>query len=130
MDDPRFHDWDEALKKIFNEIDETLEDEYGSRFPLHPARTPRGGTPNPSSNGLFNVGASFSAGYGSRLGRGYVVDVHMSTLSSVPRKIKKEIEERVMTLLEEKLDSVFPDKDLEVSRDGSLIKLHGDLSPP
>ena len=40
---------------------------------------------------LFDVGASFSAGFGSEHGRGYVVDLDMLTLDKVPEEIKKHI---------------------------------------
>ncbi len=129
MNDPRFQKWDDQLKAIFSAIDETLEDEYGGLYPLHPARPPRGGTANPSSNGLFNVGASFTAGYGSEKGRGYAVDIHMSTLSNVPGVVRREIEKRAQELLRQKLDQAFPKKELHVERDGNVIKVFGDLSP-
>jgi len=129
VSDPRFNSLDKTLKRIFNEVDEALEDQYGGDFTLHPARTPRGGTANPSSNGLFNVGASFSAGYGSELGRGYVVEIHMSTLENVPSAVRDEIEQKVMEMLRDKLDETMPDKELFVEKDGSVVKIHGDLSP-
>ena len=67
---PKMMEWDKKLKAIFDRIDDKLEDRYGELFPLHPTRAERGTTSNKESDGLFNVGASFTAGYGSKLGRG------------------------------------------------------------
>ncbi len=76
-------EWDRRLKRLFDEVDDYLEDKYGDLFPLHPNRMKRGNTSNKEMDGLFNIGASFSPGYGTELGRGYVVDLHLSTLTRV-----------------------------------------------
>ena len=119
--------WEERLKLVFDSIDHQLEEEYGSRYSLHPARKPCGGTSNPEADGLFNVGASFSPGFGSHHGPGYVVEVQMATLERVSNKVREEIEERAVTLLREGLKTAFPDRTLDVSRDGNIYKIHGDL---
>jgi hypothetical protein len=120
--------FDDSLKQIFDEIDTWLEDKYGSEYPLHPNRPERDTTSNPEMDGLFNVGASFSAGYGSRKGRGYIVDIHMSTLGFVPPAVRDQIEQEVMDLLHEKLPQRFPGRDLKAEKDGPVIKIYGDLS--
>ena len=121
-------DWERRLKRLFDEIDDRLEDTYGPLFSLHPSRARRGSTANKEHDGLFDVGASFSPGYGSSLGRGYVVDVDVVTLQAVPDRIREQIEADVHRLIRERLPDYFPGRDLRVGRDGNLIKIHGDLS--
>ena len=84
--------WERRLKELFDEVDDELEDRYGPLFSIHPARPSRGATSNKEHDGLFNVGASFTAGFGSKLGRGYVIDFDVVTLDTVPRPIKQQIE--------------------------------------
>jgi len=125
---PKLVEWDKKMKAMFDEIDDYLEDRYGNLYPLHPNRMPRGGTSNKESDGLFNVGAAFSAGFGSELGRGYVVEVHMSTLSHIPEEIKGIIERETAEMVRQKLTVFFPGRDLKVEKDGNIYKIHGDLS--
>lgn len=125
---PRAVAWEEKLKEVFDDIDHELEDAYGDRYNLHPSRPTRGETGNPESDGLFNVGASFSAGYGSEHGRGYVISVRMVTLDRVPPGFQEEIEDRVVAMLRDRLPAHFPGRDLRVERDGHVFKITGDLS--
>ncbi len=120
-------EWERRLKKVFDAIDAELEERYGTRYPLHPARPDKGRTANPAYDGLFNVGASFSAGYGSQHGRGYVVRLRVATLENVPKGVVEEMEEFVAGRLREELPKAFPDRELEVTRDGHAFKIHGDL---
>ena len=120
--------WELLLKVIFDEIDNELEKEYGPRFSLHPSRAKKGTTTNPEMDGLFNVGASYSAGFGSKLGPGYVVDIRLSTLQRIPKELKMELRDRVQALLIEKLPATFPDKQLAVDKERSHLRIHGDLS--
>lgn len=120
--------WEEKLKRVFDEIDHELEERYGDRYPLHPNRPTRGETANPEDDGLFNVGASFTAGYGSQRGRGYVVSVRMVTLARVPADVQEQMENEVAVMLRERLPSIFPGRDLRVDRDGHVFKITGDLS--
>lgn len=124
---PRVIAWEAKLKRIFDQIDQTLEDRYGRRYPLHPARPPRGSTSNPEADGLFNIGASFTPGFGSKSGRGYVVDVRMMTLAGVPRDVQEKMEDEVAELLRSMLPEHFPGRDLRVARDGHVFKITGDL---
>lgn len=128
MRHPKLIEWEHTLKLMFDEIDDSLEDKYGNLYPLHPNRTARGGTSNKESDGLFNVGCAFSAGYGSKLGRGYVIEVHMSTLSEIPVEIKKIIEEETVGIVRVKMKTFFPNRELKVEKDGNLYKIYGDLS--
>lgn len=120
--------WEKKLKTIFDALDDDLEVKYGHTYPLHPSRPRRGSTSNKAHDGLFNVGASFSAGYGSEHGPGYVVHVRMVTLSKVPADLREAIEREVADKLAEALDKEFPDQRLDVARDGTVYKIHGDLS--
>ena len=120
--------FEERLHGVLSEIDGALEERWGSRWPLHPARPPRGNAANPQYDGLFRVTASFTAGYGSRLGPGYVFRVEMSTLAHVPAPEREAIEAEAAALLREGLAKAFPGRDLRVDRDGPVLKIHGDLS--
>ena len=120
--------WEKQLKSVFDEIDAELERDYGGMFSRHPARAPDGGTSNPEMDGLFNVGASFSAGFGSRFGPGYVVNIQLSTLEHVPAKLKTTLRDQVQALLIEKLPVAFPGKELHVDQELRHLRIHGDLS--
>lgn len=120
-------EWEKKLKGIFDTIDAELEAEYGSDYTLHPSRPKQGTTSNPEADGLFNVGAAFSAGYGSRYGPGYVVEIRTSTLSHIPSAIREEIRKKVLQRLKEKLPETFPGKDLQVSEENDVIRIYGDL---
>lgn len=121
-------DWEKRLKAVFDEIDIELENDYGGMYPLHPSRVPKGETSNPEMDGLFNVGASYSAGFGSRFGPGYVVEIRIASLAHIPRALKKTIKEQVKALLDEKLPAAFPGKNLQVEREHNHLRIHGDLS--
>jgi len=120
--------FDKRLKAVFDAADDYLEEKYGGNYPLHPARAKRGQTANKQSDGLFNVGASFTAGFGSEHGRGYVLDVDMVTLSNVPDEKEEEIEDDAVQFIRGKLAEYFPERDLQVYRDGRTFKITGDLS--
>ena len=120
--------FDKRLKAVFDAADDYLEEKYGGLYPLHPARATRGKTANKQADGLFNVGASFTAGYGSEHGRGYVLDVDMVTLSDIPDEKEEEIEDDAVQFIQEKLAEYFPERDLQVYRDGHTFKISGDLS--
>ena len=120
--------WEKKLEEVFDQIDHLMEDRYGDRYPLHPSRPERGATSQPSADGLFDLGAAFSAGFGSVHGRGYVISVRLSTLARVPADVMETIEQEVLALLQEKLPTAFPCRDLRIERDGHSFKIVGDLS--
>jgi hypothetical protein len=95
---------------------------------LHPSRPKHGTTSNPEADGLFNIGAAFSAGFGSKHGPGYVVEIRIATLQKVPQKICAEIKEKVFQGLEKRLPEAFPGKELHVSEENGIIRIYGDLS--
>lgn len=119
--------WEERLKAVFDKIDAELEAEYGADYPLHPSRPKHGTTANPEDDGLFNIGAAFSAGYGSEHGPGYVVEIRFSTLHTVPQNIRTKIKEEVYQRLKTRLSEAFPERTLQVSEENSIIRIHGDL---
>ena len=120
--------WEDALQRVLSFVDGALEDRWGGRWPLHPARPPRGSAANPQYDGLFRVTAAFSAGFGSALGPGYLFRVDMVTLSRVPPEERARIEDEAAALLREGLAREFPGRDLRVDRDGPCFKIYGDLS--
>lgn len=128
MRHPRLRQWEDKLRSLLNQIDVELEQEYGDAFPLHPSRPPHGATHDPKYSGLFQVGASFSAGFGSRQGRGYVIQLHMATLSSVPETYRAAIEAHIADKLRQRLPQAFPGRVLRVEQDGNRYKIIGDLS--
>ncbi len=125
---PKMIKFDETLKQIFDEIDDYLEDHYGDLYSLHPARLERGEAGNKSHDGLFNVGASYTAGFGSVYGKGYAIEIRMVTLEKVDPALVKEIEDKVKELLEKKLAEFFPDRKIYVNKDGNILKIYGDFS--
>jgi len=125
---PKSRAWDDKLKAMFDRIDDYLEDKYGDRYPLHPNRMKRGTTANKSMDGLFNVGASYSSGFGSRHGKGYVIEIYLSTLSGVDGELRDAIEKEVERMVIELLPEYFPDRYLTCEKDGNVLKIYGDLS--
>lgn len=128
MRHPQVMKWEARLKQVFDEIDHFLEEKYGGQYPLHPARQEVGTAANPEEDGLFDVGAAFTAGFGSEYGPGYVVEIRMATLNAVPRDVYQQIETEVVALLGAKLPQAFPGQPLTVVKDGPVIKIRGDLS--
>ena len=128
MNHPALIKWEIKLKDLVDELDDHLENLYGSKYNLHPTRPTQGETSNKAHDGLFDIVASFSMGLGSELGRGYVIDIHMSTLENVPDTIRDEINTAALEILQKRLPEHFPGKDLKVSKDGNIIKLHGNLN--
>ncbi len=128
MRHPRAIVFEEQLRAVFDRIDHDLEVAHRGRFRQHPARPPHGSTASAEMDGLFNVGAAFSAGYGSAHGPGYVVDVRIATLDHVPATEQEELEADVARRLRDALPAAFPGRTLHVDRDGHIVKIHGDLS--
>ena len=129
--------WEHRLKAIFDEIDAELEAEldsgrHGPKPSLHPARPPAGSTSNREDDGLFDLGAAFTVGIGSRHGPGYVVQARIATLDKIPPAAQKKLEDEVARRLRHKLPAAFPGVELHVDLDGHVYKIHGDLSlgPP
>jgi hypothetical protein len=125
---PKMTEFDDRMKKLFDEVDNYIEDIYGGRYKLHPVRPARGKTSNPETDGLFNIGANFTPGFGSELGRGYLIDVAMSTLEKVDEDVRREIYEAAAQKVRELLPVHFPERELTVRRDRNHFKIQGDFS--
>lgn len=128
MSHPKIKEFQRRLKIMFDEIDDYLEDTYGDQWELHPNRPPRGSTASKSHDGLFNVGAQFSAGYGSEHGRGYAVDLRIVTLERVSEEFRQTIIDDLTAVLEEKLKTHFPERVLRVEEDRNGLKIVGNLT--
>ena len=127
MAHPLTEAWEAQLKKVLDRIDEHLETRYGVDYPLHPARSARGKAANRRYDGLFSVTASFTAGFGSKHGRGYLFDVRVATLTDVPDDVIERIEAEAAEKLKEWLPDAFPGRELTVKRGGHGYKILGDL---
>jgi hypothetical protein len=124
---PKMIEFDDRMKKLFDEVDEFIEDRYGGMYALHPCRPERGETSNPEADGLFNIGANFTPGHRSELGRGYLIDVTISTLEKVDDNARREIYNAAADKVKELLPIHFPERELAVHRDGNHFKIQGDF---
>jgi hypothetical protein len=120
--------FEKRLKQMFDRIDDELEDRWGGEYPLHPSRPARGEAVNKELDGLFNIGASFSAGYGSEHGRGYVIEIRLVTLSTIEEAVWDDIRAYCARRITELLPEYFPERNLELLQDGNTFKIVGDLS--
>jgi hypothetical protein len=125
---PLMTEFDDRMKSLFDEVNDYLEDLFGDTYDLHPMRPARGETSNPEADGLFNIGAVFTPGFGSLLGRGYLIDMSMSTLEKVDNKIRWEIYKTAAEKVESLLPVYFPERELSVHLDGNRYKILGDFS--
>jgi hypothetical protein len=125
---PKTIEFNARLKKLFDEVDAYIEDAYGGSYPPHPARPLRGETANPQADGLFNIGADFTPGYGSELGRGYLIDVTVATLENVDEALRREIYHKAVEKVRQLLPVYFPERPLSVRQDGNHFKIQGDFS--
>ena len=119
--------WEQGLDDLLDQIDDLLEDTYGHKFLLHPARSRRGATSSKSDDGLIEIKCNFSLGLGSKLGEGYVVQPRFVTLEFIPKsemtKVRNFLEEEIA----KRLPEFFPENDLSVALDGNALKIYGDL---
>jgi hypothetical protein len=125
---PKLREFTGTLEEIFHEVDNELEDRYGGRFPLHPNRPRRGTTGNPEMDGLFEIAPDFTTGLGSQKGRGYLVTLRVATLDKVPPEEFESFMASAAELVRDRLPRFFPDRCLEVVRDGRRFKITGDFS--
>lgn len=125
---PKQEELENNLSLLCQNLDNYLEDEYGSRYRIHPNRLKRGSGSNPRFDGLFSTAMAFTLGYGSNAGRGYVVEVDIRTLDKVSPDERQEINDAAFSYIQNNLKEVFPDRDLSIVKDGNLMKIVGDFS--
>lgn len=128
MRNQRVEEWEEKLNDLLKRVDHALEERYGSLSKPHPARPPHGSTANPQQDGLFRITASFTPGFGSTLGKGYVLQFDLVTLDTFPEEQRATIRHAAIRMIEEGLEGVLPGRGLTVKQDGDLWKIVGDLS--
>lgn len=126
--DIRTEKWEEKLFQALEATDEEMERRHGNRFPLHPARPKYGTAASRQYDGLFELGAGFSAGFGSKFGPGYALSFRIVTLASVPESFRSSFEQEAVDLLKTNLASLFPNRSLSIVRDTNGWKIIGDLS--
>ena len=119
--------FEKRMKELFDEVDHYIEDLYCGKYHLHPVRPARGETSNPEADGLFNLGARFTPGFRSKLGRGYIIDVKIATLDKIDDIKRREIHTSVAKKVEELLPVYFPERKLVVRRDVYNYKIQGDF---
>ncbi|MCK5802572.1 MAG: hypothetical protein KAI66_07050 [Lentisphaeria bacterium] len=119
--------WEKALKSVLDKVDEHLEHTYGTRYPLRNNRQSRGTTANSMYDGLFSVEGKFSLGYARKEGPGYTIEVRIATFSHVPEKERRTMIDDVEAILRREVPLAFPGKELLITRDGLLHRIHGDL---
>lgn len=119
---------EQHLRALCDDLDHFLEDTFGDRYPLHPNRPPRGKAARVAYDGLFSTGTKFTLGYGSEHGRGYLVDIEISTLDRVKSEDRQEIETAAITFLRTQLPVHFPNRKLSIVKDGRVYKIIGDFS--
>lgn len=116
------------MNELLKRVDHALEEAYGHLFAPHPARPAKGVTANPQHDGLFRITAGFTPGFGSELGKGYVLQLELVTLDAVPETVLDTIQRAAVRLIQEGLETVLPGRNLTVKRDGNVWKIVGDLS--
>ncbi|MFA5699022.1 MAG: hypothetical protein WC954_04725 [Sphaerochaeta sp.] len=119
---------EKKLLELSHDVDEYLENRYHDYFIRHPNRPKRGSTSSPAHDGLFSIGTQFTAGFGSDHGRGYLIVIEIRTLQHVPLDIRSQIETDGIEYLTTLLPHYFPERKIEVMRDGNVYKLIGDFS--
>lgn len=124
---PKQEELEDRMSLLCQELDNHLEDIYGDRYTIHPNRLKRGQGANPSYDGLFSTSMAFTLGYGSKYGRGYVVNVEVRTLDKVSQYDTIHITSTAFSFLKSKLKEYFPDHDLDVVQDGNVMKVIGDF---
>lgn len=119
---------EQQMAKLCQALDNWLEDGFGENWPIHPNRMKRGTGANPSFDGLFSTSVAFTLGYGSKSGRGYLVNVDIRTLKFVTSQEKTEVLDAAASFLRNNIEEYIPDRKLDVVKEGNLIKIVGDFS--
>ncbi len=116
------------MSLLCQSLDNHLEDLYGDHYSIHPNRMKRGKGSNPSFDGLFSTSLAFTLGYGSKYGRGYVVNIDIRTLDRVSQYDVVKIRGEAFSYIKENLGTMIPGHELDIVQDGNLMKIVGDFS--
>ncbi len=125
---PKQEELENKLSLLCQKLDNHLEDLYGDHYSIHPNRMKRGQGSNPSFDGLFSTSLAFTLGYGSKYGRGYVVDIDIRTLDRVSQYDTVKIKAEAFSFIRDNLKEVIPEHELDIVQDGDLMKIVGDFS--
>jgi hypothetical protein len=125
---PKQEELENELAKLCANLDNYLEDKYGKKYRIHPNRLKRGAGSNPRFDGLFSTSIAFSLGYGSKTGRGYIVEVDIRTLDKVTEEDRKQIDEDAFNYISNNLKLCLPERELSIVKDGNVMKIVGDFS--
>lgn len=126
--DIRTEKMEETLFKALEAADMVMEERYGEKFALHPARPAHGTSVNRQYDGLFEINAGFSAGFGSKFGPGYALGFRIVTLETVPANFRAKFEEEAIEVLQAELTKTFPERGFKIVRDNDSWKIVGDLT--
>ncbi len=125
---PKQETIEKNMRAMCNSLDAYLEDKYRDAYPLHPNRAERGKAGSVAYDGLFSTGTKFTLGYGSKSGRGYLVDIEIVTLEKVTKENRANIENDAISFLKEQLPQHFPHRKLDIIQEGNVFKIVGDFS--
>ena len=125
---PKQEELENELANLCRNLDNYLEDKYGQKYRIHPNRLKRGAGSNPRFDGLFSTSIAFSLGYGSKSGRGYIVEVDIRTLDRVTEEDRKKILEDAFDYIKGNLKIYLPERELDIVKDGEIMKIVGDFS--
>ena len=125
---PKQEELEKKLSLLCQALDNHLEDKYGEHYHIHPNRLKRGQGANPSFDGLFSTSLAFTLGYGSKYGRGYVVNVEIRTLDKVSQYEQATIRGTAFSFISQNLKKYLPEHDLQIVQDGNVMKVIGDFS--
>ncbi|HKL56920.1 MAG TPA: hypothetical protein VJ854_00850 [Sphaerochaeta sp.] len=125
---PKQIELEAIMRKMCDELDHRLEEDFGLAYPRHPNRPARGKAASVAYDGLFSTGTQFTLGYGSDHGRGYIVSVEMRTLAKVKKEDEKAVEEATVEIINELIPQYFPNRKIKMKKDGNVYKLVGDFS--
>ncbi len=110
MNISKFNEFENVLFHICLDVDFVLENEFGNSYDIHPNRPFRGKAANGLLDGLFSVTTTFTSGYGSRFGRGYLIIIEILTLNFVDDEFWDKINKRGIEIFREGLKINFQAK--------------------
>lgn len=125
---PRQEELEDRLAQLCRDLDNHLEDIYGTHYSRHPNRPERGMAANPAFDGLFATSCAFTLGYGSKSGRGYVVNVEIRTLDTVSEYERNKIFAEAFSYVTSLLPKAFPERELRIIQENNIMKIVGDFS--